>query len=322
MRNERNGHGGLSWLVAAAALALVVGTIQLAAGGGPGTAVLDAAPAGATEVPPAAAGTTPGHADDHDDAAAAHADDHGTAADEHDHDDGAHTDTTHGPADLHGDDHGVNDPTHAHDTDSAAHDHGTGPTPPSDDHDHGGGGGTTPPPGDDHDHGGGGVSDDEIAPATWEQIAVSREIAMQYPTAADAVAAGWVQITVHFPGIAAHYIRWDWLDSTFVLEEPEVLLYGGDGLDAPLVGVNYIVSGAQPPEGFIGDADHWHEHPTLCVSTSSGLVIGGENVSAAKCAAMGGVVISFAGNWLLHVWCIPGWESPEGVFSHENSLVV
>ena len=45
------------------------------------------------------------------------------------------------------------------------------------------------------------------------------------------------------------------LDGTFDISKPEVLLYGGDGLDAPLVGVNYIVGGSQPPAGFTGDAD-------------------------------------------------------------------
>jgi hypothetical protein len=142
---------------------------------------------------------------------------------------------------------------------------------------------------------------------------------MQYPTAQSSSAAGYSQITVFFHGIAAHYMNFGLFDATFDPARPEVLLYGEQG---QLVGVNYIVySGSTPPAGFDGDDDHWHEHPTLCRSTSSGLIIAGEETSAADCAAMGGTQMSFAGWYLLHVWCIPGWESPEGIFSHENSRV-
>jgi hypothetical protein len=151
------------------------------------------------------------------------------------------------------------------------------------------------------------------------QVTSVRDWALRYPTAQSARAAGYQQATVFFHGIAAHYMNYSLLDATFDPARPEVLLYGEQG---QLVGVNYIVySGASPPAGFSGDLDHWHEHPALCRSNSSGLVIAGEETSAAQCAAMGGTQISFAGYYLLHVWCIPGWESPEGIFSHENSRV-
>jgi hypothetical protein len=142
---------------------------------------------------------------------------------------------------------------------------------------------------------------------------------MQFPTTTDAVNNGYPQATVFFPGIAAHYLDWNIFDGEFDPMRPEVLLYGAQG---QLVGVNYIVySGATPPEGYAGDLDHWHEHPTLCRDLRTTLIVGGENLSAAECAALGGEVINFEGWYLLHVWSIPGWESPEGIFSHENSRV-
>jgi hypothetical protein len=309
-------HDPRPWLVACGALVLVVGTIQLAAGGDAGEPILVAAPAGATEDTTSTTPTpTTTHAHTPD---ATHAADHA----------GDHTDTTHAhtPDATHaagGDHPHTPDATHPHtDTQTAGHDHsGTGGTTDTT-HDHG----TTDTTHDHgttdttHDHGGGdpvGITEETLA-----EIDVARQVAVQYPTAADAERAGWRKITVFLPGIAAHYLRGEYLDNRFVLNQPEVLLYGGEGPDAPLVGVNYIVSGSTPPAGFTGDADHWHEHPTLCLSQSTGLIIGDEHVTSAECTAMGGTIINFSNNWLLHVWCIPGWEAPEGVFSHENSLVV
>jgi hypothetical protein len=188
-------------------------------------------------------------------------------------------------------------------------------TPPPD-------GGTTTPTTSGHDHDpppSGPVQLADLPPDIRAQVTSVRDWAMQYPTAQSATAAGYQQITVFFHGIAAHYLNFSLLDSTFDPAHPEVLLYGEQG---QLVGVNYIVySGASPPEGFPGDLDGWHEHPVLCRSTSSGLIIAAEETTAAQCAAMGGVQFSFAGYYLLHVWCIPGWESPEGIFSHENSRI-
>jgi len=160
---------------------------------------------------------------------------------------------------------------------------------------------------------------DDLPDELKAMVDAGRDVAMQYPTAADASAAGWGQATIYFPGIAAHYLKAGLLDATFDPSQPEVLLYGQNG---ELVGVNYIVyNGATPPEGMPGDYDGWHEHPALCRSLTTGLVIGGENLSKEECAAIGGVLFSFKGFYLLHVWSIPDWQSPEGIFSHENSRI-
>jgi hypothetical protein len=317
-------------LAAAAALGHVVGALMVggaSVGGDDPSTVVAGDFAGASD---ATATTAPR---DH----GAHDDDGTETSSTSGHDE--HTGTTHGPDDPH-DGHETTAPgddAHDHDTtaatsDPVVHEHATtGTTTPGHDHDPTPG---TTTPGHDHTTPTTGTSgttvphdhDDpepgELSPETLAEIDVAREVAMQYPTAADATAAGWQKITIHLPGIAAHYLRFAWLDGTFDLTKPEVLLYGGEGPDAPLVGVNYIVTGSSPPEGFTGDADHWHEHPTLCYNPTLGLIVGDETDTAQSCAAMGGTIISFAGNWLLHVWCIPGWEAPEGVFSHENSKVV
>jgi hypothetical protein len=130
-----------------------------------------------------------------------------------------------------------------------------------------------------------------------------------YPTGNQARAGGWSPATVFFHGIAAHYLQGGTaaavsLDSVFDPLHPEVLLYG-DGPNPPLVGINYIV---------------WHEHGWLCVDLGRLLVVS-EAETQAGCAAQGLFGFDFHGNWLLHVWSIPGWDAPEGIFSHENSKV-
>lgn len=186
-----------------------------------------------------------------------------------------------------------------------------------------------PPCGDDHGGGGGhehalGAPDcptvqyGDLPPEVQALVDLGTNVAIQYPTAADAEAAGWYRRTIYFPGIATHYLRTEWLDGVFDPAQPEVLLYGRDG---QLVGFNYIIVSDGPPEGFPGEDDRWHEHPTLCLDLNTGLIIGGEDLTVPRCARRGGTVIDFSGRWLLHVWTVPGYDSPEGVFSHENSRV-
>jgi hypothetical protein len=144
--------------------------------------------------------------------------------------------------------------------------------------------------------------------------------ARQFPTAADATAGGYPQLTKYFPGIAAHYINVGLLfdRKPFDWTKPEVLLYDAEGPNAQLVGINYIVySGATPPEGFPGPWDEWHAHPSLCLR--GGVVIGEQ--PPAECRQIGGSPLDFTGYWLLHMWSIPGWEAPEGIFAHANSRV-
>jgi hypothetical protein len=41
------------------------------------------------------------------------------------------------------------------------------------------------------------------------------------------------------------------------------------------------------------------------------------DVTSAQCAAAGGNFMAIT-TWMVHAWVVPGWESPQGVFSHEN----
>jgi hypothetical protein len=106
-------------------------------------------------------------------------------------------------------------------------------------------------------------------------------------------------------------MRYDEIDSVFDPAVPEMLLYGGDGPDSPVVGVTYYVVDHQPA-GFAGDADVWHQHQNVCIGPD-GPLFAGDGVG--HCRA------PWKWSWMLHVWVVPGHEDPDGVFAMENPLV-
>ena len=87
--------------------------------------------------------------------------------------------------------------------------------------------------------------------------------------------------------------------------------------DGRIVGLSYyVVSGSNPPEGFAGPNDTWHQHIGLCLKY--GVVIGPERWSTARCERAGGVKADGSAAWMVHAWVVPGWESAWGTFSGEH----
>jgi hypothetical protein len=150
-----------------------------------------------------------------------------------------------------------------------------------------------------------------------EQLTQARQAAMGWPTVADAEAAGYRMVTPYLPLIGAHYIRWDLMDGTFDLSNPEMLLYDGTLPSSKIVGLSYYLFSDKEPDVFAGPNDHWHQHIGLCLKDN--VVIGAESMSAATCASLGGTKAEAANGWMIHAWVVPGWESPEGVFSPEHA---
>jgi hypothetical protein len=67
-----------------------------------------------------------------------------------------------------------------------------------------------------------------------------------------------------------------------------------------------------PPVTALGGLAQWHYHADLCFTAGGNVTI---TVSAKQCRG----VFQAETAWLLHVWV---WkDSPEGVFSHANSLM-
>jgi hypothetical protein len=167
-------------------------------------------------------------------------------------------------------------------------------------------------------------------PAAWIPMGAADTLALQtelrtastvlakYPTAAAAVAAGYMQVTPWVPGIGAHYLNAG-LVGHFDPAAPSMLLYDGNAPTSELVGVSYVLHLDARPSGFTGPNDEWHEHPQLCLIGA--FVIGGDNTPPELCALVGATKGNgFGGGhlWMMHVWQVPGWESSWGLFSGEN----
>ncbi len=164
--------------------------------------------------------------------------------------------------------------------------------------------------------------DDDVCDRLSDELAAARDVAMGYPTARDAMDAGWTKVTPYVPGIAAHYMNFGYVDGRFAIDEPEMLLYDGEGPEAHVVGLSYYImldGEAEPTQGFTGSSDHYHRHIGLCVAGS--LVVGDSTTTEEECAALGGVKQGGSAGWMSHVWVVPGCESPWGVFSGANPLL-
>lgn len=165
------------------------------------------------------------------------------------------------------------------------------------------------------------MTDREQCARLADELATARSVALRYPTVADAEAAGWSKVTSYVPGIAAHYMRFEWVDGTFVVEEPEMLLYDGTAPTSRIVGLSYYLlheGTSEPSQGFTGGNDHFHRHVGLC--SRDGVVVGDSTTTTAECAALGGSKQDGRNGWMSHAWVIPGCESPWGVFSAASPL--
>jgi hypothetical protein len=144
-------------------------------------------------------------------------------------------------------------------------------------------------------------------------LVAARRYAMQYPTAADAYAAGFRMIVPFVDGMGAHYIGPDGITATADPRRPNFLLYGGNESDSPLVGLMWLVASGQAPpaDGLPGGNDHWHRHMRLCLVR--GLVVG-EDLTNAQCRALGGFNLDTSNLWMLHAWVVPQWKYRPDVF--------
>lgn len=168
----------------------------------------------------------------------------------------------------------------------------------------------------------------DLPGATRGELDIARGIINRYPTAADAERDGWRKATVNLKGIASHYLRGGvggliGVDSRFDVRDPEILLFDGEGHDAPIAGVSYLVSGPDPA-GFTGKWDVWHRHEAVCFA--DGLVVaevGGHpgsriDMTREECTARKGIIFPIGNLTMLHVWMKPGFGSSAGVFSHDH----
>lgn len=136
------------------------------------------------------------------------------------------------------------------------------------------------------------ASESSLSPQTKRELAIARQATARYHNINHAIADGYININVCFPNMGCHYLKPDILDAEFDPAKPELLVYNDFGNGHPrLVGVEYAVPtslSVNPPEGFTGDNDDWHENENF-------------------------------GLWTLHAWI--WYPNPDGMFADFNSRV-
>jgi hypothetical protein len=174
----------------------------------------------------------------------------------------------------------------------------------------------------------------KLAPATrvelLRQLALTMDVIKKYPTVKDAEAAGYRRAGPFIPGLGTHYVggrmgggRGAALTDDDILH-PSTIIYDGNKPTSPIAGFMYISSvmaGAPEPDGFAGPNDHWHYHTGICLvrganGAQEALGFDG-SITQDGCKAKKGNWVATT-QYLLHVWTVPGYSNPLGVFAHAN----
>jgi len=167
------------------------------------------------------------------------------------------------------------------------------------------------------------------------QMVLAREAAMRFPTLGDAYRAGLRRQGPYSPGLGTHMIgpmEYPYIATSAPMTDAQILhplawIYDGTHMNSPVAGLMYtaLTPNYNPNivQGFAGPNDVWHIHKNVCQvmhpDGSSDSPLGADRSSTqAECAAVGGKLMPLTPP-LLHVWPVPGYESPEGVFSHTST---
>jgi hypothetical protein len=159
------------------------------------------------------------------------------------------------------------------------------------------------------------------------QLQLTEKAVEAYPTVAAAEAAGYRRAGPFTPGLGAHYVGAGAYVGTGPMTDQQILhpssvIYAGTDPDSPIIGFMYVAFG-EYPEGFAGPNDHWHTHSGICLRAGGGGLdaLGADgDITETTCKSEGG-------NWmavtpsLLHVWTVPSYTDPLGVFAHTNPAV-
>lgn len=125
----------------------------------------------------------------------------------------------------------------------------------------------------------------------WE-LQQARAATARYRNIKNAIKDGYGDISVVLPNMGYHYLKSSFVDATFDIRKPELLVYNkNENGEFQLLAVEYAVPlslSSNAPQGFSGNQDVWDRN------TGFGL-------------------------WLLHAWV---WSyNPDGVFNPTNPLV-
>jgi hypothetical protein len=165
-----------------------------------------------------------------------------------------------------------------------------------------------------------------------QELVAARAAALRYPTVADAEKAHMLQAGQFSPLTGAHFINLSSIVPQnantryggFDAGHPQSLIYDGTDPTSKVIGVMYLSLSVLPPPGFAGPNDHWHRHTNTCVEYRGSQIVvpfaADSDVTQSMCAAKHGEFMRETA-WMVHAWVVPGWESPDGVFAHDNNDV-
>jgi hypothetical protein len=174
----------------------------------------------------------------------------------------------------------------------------------------------------------------ELAPRVQRelqrQLALTLVPVLEYPTVADAEAAGYHRTGSFNPGLGVHYTGgmsdFDGVLSDDEITHPSTITYLGTAPDSPIVGFMYNSNGFgadATPEGFVGPNDRWHTHSGICIKFQGNgeMNVFGEDDGVngrEDCEARDAQFLEDIQTSLLHVWTVPAYSNPLGVFAHAN----
>lgn len=168
--------------------------------------------------------------------------------------------------------------------------------------------------------------------ALTQQLNQFAPLIARYPNIAAAEAAGYRRAGPFSPGLGTHYGTFGRPNPADIIQGVDgpmtpMLVFDGTGPDAPLAGfmvTSFVGSAASPAEGFIGPNDHWHYHTQVCIVVRNGVIeapLGADGkVTSTECRAVGGSLIAVTTS-MVHVWVVPGYESPNGTFAEINPKI-
>jgi hypothetical protein len=140
-----------------------------------------------------------------------------------------------------------------------------------------------------------------------------------------AVQAAFKACNVPVPTGGAGGIGGGVVNQPFDPAKPQILIYGGDAEDSPLVGVGYMFAGSdKPPEAYTGGNDWWHKHTKICAGIDFDRAgsLDPEHMTEEECRALGGTLRELfpgsggqaGGIWLLHMWPFSPYEYRPDLF--------
>ncbi len=146
----------------------------------------------------------------------------------------------------------------------------------------------------------------------------ARQATAKYQDVHVAEADGYQVVGPDIPGMGVHFVL-TLEPKGFDIEKPPILLYQKTPAGGyTLVGVSYLWSAAEGPDGqpldppFPKSLAHWHRHDNICVLPH---LTNPHGLSEAQCREQGGHFVAKT-QWLVHAWI---WkDNPSGVFSPEN----